>query len=77
MQDIIDYGDGFVPSQERYQSELSFTRLLFAMMLSLLVMYIPFLSECGSKKAEMQRDRRPFEEKVSAKLSKKLFRRIY
>ena len=69
--------DIFEHAEERRRTQLSYARVFSAMMISLLLLYIPFLYARGSKQKEMKRDRKPFEEKVDAKLSENLFRRIY
>ena len=65
----------FEHAEERRRTQLSYARVFSAMMISLLLLYIPFLCARGSKQKEMKRDRKPFEEKVDAKLSENLFRR--
>ena len=47
------------------------------MLYTLLLYHIPWLSDCGNKSKELNRDRQPFDDKVGANLSVYLFRRIY
>ena len=57
--------------------ERTFIQLSFLMIYTMLLYYMPFMTDCGNKGEEFKRDRRPFEEKVERKLSKYLFRRVY
>ena len=61
----------------RQASCLSFSKIFVVMMYSMMVMYLPWFCECGSKGQEMKRDRKPFEEQVDCKLTDAMFRRIY
>ena len=68
-QAVIDDDDVFAFAEEGRRARLSYARIFAAMMMALLLVYCPFLSQRGSKTAEMKRDRKPFEENVDAKLS--------
>ena len=75
---IDDDDDDYAAMEEGRDVELSFAKMFFAMLYSILLLYIPsLLFEYGTKGKELKRDRRPFEEKIDAKLSDNLFRRIY
>ena len=80
-QSVIDDDDDdsvYAAMEEGRDVELSFAKMFFAMLYSILLLYIPsLLFEYGTKGKELKRDRRPFEEKIDAKLSDNLFRRIY
>lgn len=76
-QDIIDDDDLFAQMEEGRQGEISFTKLFFVMMFAMMLFYIPWLSESGTKGKELKRDRKRFEDGIDAKLSDYLFRRIY
>ncbi|KAL7525672.1 hypothetical protein ACHAXR_001108, partial [Thalassiosira sp. AJA248-18] len=78
-EDVIN-GDGVFEKMEdggEVPLQLPFYQLFFLQLYTMLLYYTPLLSDCGNKNEEIKRDRRPFEEKIEAKLSSYLFRRIY
>ena len=76
-EDVINDNNAFEFVEQGRRSRIAYTRIFLAMMVALFLVYCPYLSDRGSKTSEMKRDRMPFEEKVDAKLSENIFRRIY
>ena len=50
------------------RSRISFAKLFVVMLYTMLLYHIPWLSDCGNKSKELNRDRQPFDDKVGANL---------
>jgi len=79
MRDLINNDGIFSSSSEGDDDPLSisFAQILFAQIYALVLMVIPWANDTSHKGVEVNRDRRPFEEKIGAKLSDYFFRRVY
>ena len=79
---VNDDEDGvFLSSEEEVRDDVLHYILFFVQAFSLFLYLIPWISDetfvfGGSKTDEMPRDRRPFDEKISSKLTNYYFRRI-
>ena len=76
-QNIIDDDNMFSATEEGRCLKLSFTRVFFVMLYLLFLFANSWMSDCGTKVKELKRYRKPFEEKIDAKLLDKLFQCIY
>ena len=63
--------------EEARENDISYAQLFFIMMYSIMLMYLPWMSEHRGKGKEIKRDRKPFDEKIGPKLSNYQFRRVY
>ena len=72
-QDIIDDDEVFQHLEDCRRHDVPFLQIFMVMMLSMLIAFIPWLSEYGAKEKEVKRDRKPFDQQVEAKLSDYFF----
>ena len=79
---VHDTGSGLGSHEPPYDDSIgiiSFAHLLFMQMYAMLLYYAYWISDCelGTKQQEIKRNRKPFDEQVSSKLSNTMFRRTY
>ncbi len=72
-QGIIDDDEIFERMEKGRRLDILFTKLFLVMMFSILLMYIPWLSNYGTKDKELQRYRKSFEQQVEERMSNYLF----
>lgn len=74
---LDDDDDIYIAMEEARENDISYAQLFFIMMYSIMLMYLPWMSEHRGKGKEIKRDRKPFDEKIGPKLSNYQFRRVY